>query len=356
MTIEERVLSFIRNPQEGDFASLALAVFEHQFCSNPPYRRFCLSRGRTPQTVKSWQEIPAVPTAAFKELELACGPAEKVFWTSGTTRGREKRGRHWVPRLELYRESALSHFAACLLPDGARLCMLALVPSPQTFPHSSLAQMVEWVMEAYGEGEGRYFVDSEGVHLEEFAAELGRVERQGRAVGILALTQALVGFFELCEVRGLRFSLPRGSRIMDTGGNKGKGTVMGRSDFFKACRKYLGVPEPFCVSEYGMAELCSQFYDNVLCCHLAQDPKPRFKVGPSWTRTLVVDPETFAELPPGEVGLLRHWDLANCGSVLAVQTDDLGYKVGEGFEILGRAGGAEARGCALLLEELLSVS
>jgi len=37
---------------------------------------------------------------------------------------------------------------------------------------------------------------------------------------------------------------------------------------------------------------------------------------------------------------------------MAVETEDLGYKIEEGFEILGRAPGAESRGCSLTVEEL----
>jgi hypothetical protein len=43
-------------------------------------------------------------------------------------------------------------------------------------------------------------------------------------------------------------------------------------------------------------------------------------------------------LPPGEVGLLRHYDLVNLPTVIAVQTDNLGYTDGAGgFQIVGRA-------------------
>jgi hypothetical protein len=66
----------------------------------------------------------------------------------------------------------------------------------------------------------------------------------------------------------------------------------------------------------------------------------------------VVSPVTLEPLARGERGLLRHFDLANVGSVSALQTEDVGVEVGVGFEILGRASGAEARGCALLLEQV----
>ena len=352
--IAQRVLTFIRDPRRRDFASLALAVFDYQFRHNLAYSEFCRLRGRTPATVGGWREIPTIPAVAFKELDLGCAPAQTTFLTSGTSRGVGRRGRHPVPRLDVYRESALTHFAACVLPDGARLRMLALTPPPRFLPESSLAQMVDWVMEAYGTDKGRYFIDPRGVDLEGFSAELARAEREGRPVCILALTRALTIFFEACEARGRRFTLPAASRVMDTGGDKGRGAVMARGDFLAACRRWLGVPEAFCVSEYGMTELCSQFYDNALCNTVAKKSGGRFKVGPAWTRTVVVDPETLAETAPGVSGILCHFDLANCGSVMAVQTDDLGYAVEDGFEIVGRAPEAEVRGCALALEDLLS--
>jgi hypothetical protein len=37
-----------------------------------------------------------------------------------------------------------------------------------------------------------------------------------------------------------------------------------------------------------------------------------------------------------------------------VQTEDLGCQTPEGLRLLGRATGAEARGCSLAVEELMS--
>ena len=42
-----------------------------------------------------------------------------------------------------------------------------------------------------------------------------------------------------------------------------------------------------------------------------------------------------------------HFDLANVFSVAAIQTEDLGIRRGEGFELIGRAQIAEPRGCSL---------
>jgi hypothetical protein len=352
--VATQVLDFIHYPEDKDFNTTALTVFAYQFRANLPYQRFCRARKKTPDTVTRWQDIPAVPTVAFKELDLSCGPPERVFLTSGTSRGPEKRGRHLVPDLRLYHASALSHFTSCLLPDNRRLHMLALIPAPTTLPTSSLAQMTEWVITEYGADGSMFYVDATGLQLDAFADAVAQAEREGVAVCILAITSALVAFFDWCTAQGRSFALPGGSRIMDTGGNKGKGRVLSRSGTLHSCWKYLKVAGYYCVNEYGMTEMASQFYDNVLYNRFRRSNEPRYKIGPPWVRTLVVDPERLTEILPGRTGLLRHFDLANCGSVLAIQTEDLGYLTGAGFEISGRTPGSEARGCALALDEILA--
>ncbi len=352
--IETRVLDFIKEPRPDQFNSLALSVFAFQFEKNDAYRRFCASRNKTPSNVNSWKTIPAVPTVAFKELDLCCGPPERVFLTSGTTEGKEKRGRHLLTNMDLYQASSMSHFGQCVTPDQPPLHFLNLIPSPGSQPYSSLALMAEWAAKNFGTTQARWFIDPEGIHLAPFALALERAERENQPVCILGITSALVAFFDWCSSNQKIFALPRGSRIMDTGGNKGNTRNISRKGFLQACWKYLKVPGYYCVNEYGMTEMCSQFYDHVLYSRSRKSNEPRYKIGPAWARTLVVNAETLDELPPGERGILRHVDLANCGSVSAIQTDDVGYTTGDGFEIVGRSSGAEARGCALMLDEFLS--
>ena len=62
----------------------------------------------------------------------------------------------------------------------------------------------------------------------------------------------------------------------------------------------------------------------------------------------------------GEVGVIVIHDLANTGSVAAIQTADLGRMIpapsGEGFDVLGRAEGAEQRGCSIAADSILGVA
>lgn len=347
--IFESVLAFIHDPEAGLFDDLALRLFDFQFRHNEPYRRYCERRGRTPETITHWKEIPAVPTAAFKELDLISGQPEVVFFTSGTTQGPERRGRHGFPRLALYHASLLSNFAAHLLPEGAKLRMLILTPPPNAMPFSSLVHMLEVVQRELGAPGSGYFVGEKGLDFTGLAQALASAEEKEEPLLLLGTTSSFVHFFDGCLEKRRRFQLSPGSRLMDTGGSKGGSREVKRAEFYQLCRNILGIDEDSCVNEYGMTEMGSQFYDNVLRNRFLGIREPRYKVIPSWVRTLVVDPETLEEVQHGSVGVLRHYDLANAGSVMAVQTEDLGYKVREGFEVIGRLPGAEARGCSLAL-------
>src|SRR5690606_3750167 len=79
---------FDRPVDDDAFNAIALRVFAYQYERNAPYAAFCARRGHTPETVTHWTGIPAVPTAAFKEVDLVAGDpaaAQAVFRTSGTT-------------------------------------------------------------------------------------------------------------------------------------------------------------------------------------------------------------------------------------------------------------------------------
>ena len=146
--------------------------------------------------------------------------------------------------------------------------------------------------------------------------------------------------------------LPAGSRIMETGGFKGRRREMARAPFYAMMAEAFGVPLHHIVNEYGMTELSSQFYDTSL-----RDGAPTaVKSVPAWTRVLCVDPATGREVAEGARGLIRVVDLANLGSVMALQTEDVGVRHADGrFEVLGRVAAAPPRGCSLDAEGLTTV-
>ena len=56
--IVDGVLAFMAQDGVTDeaFNAQALELFAHQFAHNTPFQRFCRQRGKTPRTVKTWQD------------------------------------------------------------------------------------------------------------------------------------------------------------------------------------------------------------------------------------------------------------------------------------------------------------
>ena len=119
-----RLRELISNRQSAvgnrQFSELALELFALQFNYNVAYRKICQARGATPKVVEDWTQIPAVPTAAFKELELSCIPPDEriaVFYSSGTTEQKPSRHFHNAESLALYEASLWSWFEPNVLSD-----------------------------------------------------------------------------------------------------------------------------------------------------------------------------------------------------------------------------------------------
>ena len=363
MDLDRDILEFIgrgmdQPPDDAAFNALALRVFAHQFARNVPYRRLCQRRGRTPATVDHWRRIPWVPVGAFKELTLACAPPEQavaVFMTSGTTRA-ERRGKHYLTTLEIYDASMRPNFAAHVLPDGARLPFFILYPPPAVLPHSSLSHYLDVGVRAFGAPGSGWFVGEKGLDGAGLTEALREAEAMARPALLIGASFAFVHFLDYCAERSVRFHLPPGSRIMDTGGFKGRSREVGRQDLYRLLGAVFGIPDTHCVNMYGMTEFSVQFYDVPLRRLAAGRPPARFTVGPPWSRTRVIDPETGDEKPAGQAGVLLHVDLANRNTVSCILTEDLGRTLDDGFELLGRVRGAEARGCSMAVDDLLSAA
>jgi hypothetical protein len=133
----------LRGLLHSDFERLALELFRLQFQANAAYRVICESRGMTPAKVSHWSEIPAVPTAAFKEFELSCLlPEERttVFHSSGTTAQKPSRHYHSSESLALYEDALLEGFCENVVKRGP-ITILALTPTAAEAPHSSLRRL-----------------------------------------------------------------------------------------------------------------------------------------------------------------------------------------------------------------------
>ena len=372
--LDTRIESFIVDPRggsgdaEAEFESLALELFGFQYEHNLAYRRYCRTRRAEPGRLASWTEIPSVPLRAFKELTLTCEPPEAaaaVFMTSGST-DPSRRGRNHHPHLRLYDASLRANFKASFLPDADAMAMLVLNPRPEEQPDSSLAYFLGRLVDFFGTLESDFLVDVTGIALERLTSALRRAEATGEPVALLGTSFAYVHLLDALEELDLSFRLPAGSRLLDTGGFKGRSREVSAEELQQSFARRLGIPAAHCLNYYGMTEISTQYYDDTLRRLRAGEPtSSRHKIVPHWARVRVVDPGTRRPVPAGERGLIVHYDLANRGSCLAVMAEDVGFEVPPGtagpsdpggFVLIGRAEGAEARGCSLTLDELLAAN
>ena len=318
--LQERLLRFMVDG-EGDFESLALALFAHQRARNPDYAAICA--GARPA---HWSEIPAVPVALFRDLPLTSFPpseARYTFETSGTT---GPRGRHRLRDTRLY-------------DLGARLWaerLLGPIPSAGVSlvshsPTSSLGHMCA----AFAPGLVACFSSDGGLDA---GRAWSALDAAGRAIFVPGTAFAFAELLAAAPERRCR--LPPGSVVMVTGGFKGRRLSLSQPALYAALRQAF--PGARLVGEYGMTELSSQLWSV---------PLGGAFVAPPWMRVQAVDPWTGA---PAREGLLRFYDLANDQSVLAIETRDIGEVYpGNRVALRGRLPGASARGCSLTVEEAL---
>ena len=339
----QRIELFVKTG-EGSFEELAAAAARFGIERVEPYRRLCERREIAPDALHDWRAAPPAPTSAFKSLRLAAAEPREVFRSSGTTRGEERRSVHYHPYPDLYRTVIDASFAAACLPAGhERLPILSLIPDRATASDSSLSFMTDHVFERHAAPGSAWAVSAGGI-------DVGQARRwlQGRGEGepvlILATALALVLLLDHLEGEtGHAIRLPAGSRVFETGGFKGQRLETTPDEVRRRARALLGLRREAIVREYGMTELTSQAYSRPGGEHLRTPP---------WMPFRVLDPTTLEEVEDGRTGLLSFFDLANLGSVCHVLTEDLGVAEDGAFRLLGRATGAELRGCSLTAEEL----
>jgi hypothetical protein len=327
------------------FDQLALELFTLQYKYNAPYRRLCQLRDARPDTVGHWTGIPAVPTSVFKEFELSCLPVGErtaVFHSSGTTGQRASRHFHNAESLAVYEVSLLQWFEAHCRTANGKWQMAILTPPPAEAPHSSLVHMFETIRREVGSGVPAFVgrMAEDGGWALDFEAAVERlrgVSASGQPMLMLGTAFSFMHLLDYLTEHDLRFEIPPGSCAMETGGYKGRSRSLPKGALHTLISQRLGIPRGRIICEYGMSELSSQAYDVGVGFHF-----------PPWARVQIISPETGREVGEGETGLIRVFDMANVYSVMAVQSEDLGTRRGDGFALAGRAVLAEPRGCSLL--------
>jgi hypothetical protein len=316
----------------------------------PAYGRIVERLGSQREDPLLW---PAVPSDVFRFARVAAHPpAEdvRVFRSSGTTA--EARASHAIKDLSLYDLAARAAARHALFPDVERIALVILAQPSAEQPDSSLSYMLDRFGAWFGHGQGVCVLGEGRLDVALLARTLDAAERRQTPLALLGTSFAFVHAHDALGAR--RYRLPAGSRIMQTGGFKGRSRELEPQAMLCLLVERYGIDERFIVQEYGMTELCSQLYETTLRdAALGHAPGPRRLWLPGWVRATLVDPETLASVREGEEGLLRIDDLASVDSACAIQTADRARRVGDGIVVLGRAAGASPRGCSLAVDAAL---
>ena len=354
----EDIKKLIDNPfqkiEEKEFNSLALKIFDYQYNNNKVYQKYCRYKKIYPDKIKNWKQIPFMPIDIFKYAYVACFPINdtvQVFSTSGTSFG--VAGRHYFTKetLELKNKCFFSLAKGLLMPgiNKARIIVLCV---PAELRNSKFLHNAQLLIKKYGTKDSDYFINEKGkFEINNLIKYLQKHHKQNTPLFILLNSDLILDFISICNKKRLKFPLPKRSRIMLSGF---KETKVAKQEFFLQLQMMFDLPEYSIIDDYGMTESTSSWYDNVLRNKLLGNKEQRCKEDPCWAKTIIVDPVSLKEVEYGKVGLIRFVNLANSNTLSFIQTNDLGFKVGKGFEVIGKAAKEEAPGYYLLLNDSLS--
>lgn len=326
----------LADPDEAAVESLFADLRAYQREQIPPYARMLAARSH----------LAGLPTDVFRFARIAAFPesqTKRTFRTSGTTHG--ARGEHHYRDLALYDLGARTAARRMLFPDVDKMRLILLVAPEEQVPDSSLGYMLARFTEWFG-------ASYEYVWPANAAALTAALAKSQEPVALLGTSFA---FVHVCDEAERSWALPAGSRIMQTGGFKGRSRTLDASAMRALLGETFGIPESHIVSEYGMTELSSQMYETSLVDALAGRTRERHYWAPWWMRVTPVDATTLQPtVETGDVGILRLEDAANLDSVACLQTADRGRLLPGGFQLLGRDPDAVPRGCSLAAEEALA--
>lgn len=244
------------------------------------------------------------------------------YRSSGTTSNNRSESVLDEDGFALYAAALRVGFRTTFGHRGERI--LALMPDAENAPESSLSAMCSIL------GADFFFGDAWQSRL---AHEL---KHANEPVVVFGTAFAWVHFIDASSDV---ITLPMGSRLIETGGYKGKSRELPKALLYETLAERFVISVEDIWSEYGMCELSSQFY--------SKGPDARLRPSPS-IRSIAINPFNGSVCLPNEDGLLVHIDAANWCTYAAIETQDWGNVDALGHvELKGRAPGAPPKGCSI---------
>ena len=267
-----------------------------------------------PLSVAAWR--------AGKAGAMYSGTPAAIYRSSGTTSSDRSATILDQEGLALYSAALKAGFLATFGHSGEPI--LALMPDAATAPESSLSAMCDIL--------GAHFVFGD-------CWQEKLVRQVAAATEPLVLFGTAFAWVHFLDATSGKIDLPKGSRLIETGGYKGKSRELPKAELYEALAARFDLSTDDIWSEYGMCELSSQFYSQGLGRRLVPSPS---------IRSIAISPITGAACHPGEDGLLVHIDAANWCTYAVIETQDWGNVDASGHvELKGRAPGARPKGCSI---------
>lgn len=337
--------------------------FHYDHC--PQYRAILDSLGFSPQALRSYADIaalPGLPTLLFKNHAIFSLPQRRMLVqaTSAGTKGKVSRigfeasgllcGLRMVLRIGrlrgLFSARPAHYIVLGYQPRRENEAAVAKTAFGATLFAPALSRTY-----ALRYRDGGYTPDLDGVIAAARRAAASRFP--ARLLGFPSYTYFML---KRMEERGIALRLRPGSRIMLGGGWKQfYSEQVDKTTLYALAERVLGIQERDIVEFFGAAE------HPILYCDC---PRHHFHV-PAYSRVIIRDVRTLEPVPNGTPGLVNLiTPMVRATPVLSVITDDLGVlhdgaSCGCGIaapylELLGRVGLKDIKTCAAGAAELLA--
>ena len=120
--------------------------------------------------------------------------------------------------------------------------------------------MFESVRQRFGLPESAFTgtIAGDGAWVVDFGSTVEKLKSaadSGEPLTLLGTAFSFVHLLDHLAENNLRFRLPEGSRVMETGGYKNRSRVLPKTELHALITGKLGVPRENIICEYGMSEL-----------------------------------------------------------------------------------------------------
>lgn len=349
----------------GLFYDALMEEIQFHYENNEKYRRFCDAKGFYPTTFKGkLLEIPPVQVSVFKDLgrELSSVPKEQIKLTLQSSATSGVPSSVPVDRLTAKRQAKAMVRVIGDFIGNERKPFLIMDVDPATGFRDILgarfAAVSGYLNFASRAGyflkvneDKKYFFDVEGIN--DFISGLD-ADEPAVVFGFTYILYAEV-IRPLVE-EGIKFALPKGSKIIHIGGwKKLESEKISREEFNNKAAELFGIEPEDVIDIYGFTEQMGLNYPTCPCgCKHAS----------IYTEVLVRDIVTKEVLPSGQEGLMEFiTPIPHSYPGNVILTDDIGVieegecpygRAGTRFKIIGRLKNAEIRGCGDILSNKLT--